>query len=177
MLLLGAIQQERPIKHPIPVAVQNITPADSTPPLQLDTSLAFASKMGSIDRVALLPELDIQIAKTSGLRASVATQTDAMIIQANIDIDELRLTSPPGNNAWERLIAVAFLDPQNRAVQRGLQRILARYIQLAKEAETRGKKELSLMYMRRAELVLFGSGKSSFSWQADDFSVLTFDSR
>jgi len=53
---------------------------------------------------------------------------------AQADIDALRLTTPKGDNAYEKYNAVLALDPANAAARAGIEAIARRYLELARDA-------------------------------------------
>lgn len=53
---------------------------------------------------------------------------ESLLSQARADVDAERLTTPSGNNAYERYVHVLQRDPGNREARDGMRRILARYL-------------------------------------------------
>ena len=92
-------------------------------------------------------------ASTAGANET-ADRIAALIASAERDIARLRLTSPPGNNAFEKLRDVQRLDAQNEAATVGLERIVARYFELVDRAASRDDYDAALDYLERAEGVL-----------------------
>jgi hypothetical protein len=72
---------------------------------------------------------------------------------AEIDMAELRLTRPPGNNAFERFQRVLELEPHNPAAREGLIVITERYHGLAGEALDRGALDRAQRHLDSARLV------------------------
>jgi serine/threonine protein kinase len=71
-------------------------------------------------------------------KAQVTGQTDAhaeqiqqLLAQAENSVRELRLTSPPGNNAYEQYRQVLTLDPENEQATNGVHTISDKYVALA----------------------------------------------
>jgi serine/threonine protein kinase len=72
---------------------------------------------------------------------------------ARSDIDALRLTTPPGNNAWQKYREVLALDPDNAAANAGLHEIVRRYVTLATDAAKDDDLPRARQYLERAALV------------------------
>lgn len=58
----------------------------------------------------------------------------SLLRAAQADIDALRLTTPNGDNAYEKFNAVLALDPANTAARAGMEAIARRYLELARNA-------------------------------------------
>ena len=65
------------------------------------------------------------------------TRIARLLEQAGADIDQLRLSTPPGNNALEKYRQVLALDGQNQQAINGVRRIVETYVQLGKQAAQR----------------------------------------
>lgn len=72
---------------------------------------------------------------------------------ASADVDALRLTTPAGNNAFERYQQVLALEPDNDAAARGLEIIVSRYVTLANAAIGSGEFEQAQQYLEAASAV------------------------
>ncbi len=59
-------------------------------------------------------------------------------------MDELKLTTPRGANAYENYQDVLAIDPDNAAARRGLDQIVARYLNWARGNRDRGQFDRSL---------------------------------
>ncbi|MGE0485609.1 MAG: protein kinase [Gammaproteobacteria bacterium] len=77
-----------------------------------------------------------------------------LLARADDDITANRLTSPPGNNALERLQEVTRLDPDNVAAREGLRRIHDRYLAMATQALARDEFDEARQFASRALSVL-----------------------
>lgn len=64
-----------------------------------------------------------------------------------------RLQSPKGDNAYEKYRGVLALDPDNKAAERGLATVAARYLQLANGALARGQTERARDFVSRAAAI------------------------
>jgi hypothetical protein len=84
---------------------------------------------------------------------SSADRVSALLALAEQDLAKLRLTSPAGANAMERYRAVLALEPDNARALEGLDRIVERYLELARRAQ--GKEDLAqaATFLERARQV------------------------
>jgi hypothetical protein len=73
---------------------------------------------------------------------------------AAADVDALRLTSPLGDNAFERYQQVLTLEPGNENAIRGLEVIVIRYVTLANTALSNGELDKAKRYLDSASGVL-----------------------
>ncbi len=112
--------------------------------------LGFLGKKNK--RASKIADLDtVEIAETI---RSQPQGVAAVLAAAAQDLDALRLTIPIGNNAWEKYREVLAREPENRAAQDGLRKIVKAYIGLAKDAVSKGELGRADDYLRRAALVL-----------------------
>ncbi|MDH3314775.1 MAG: protein kinase [Gammaproteobacteria bacterium] len=65
------------------------------------------------------------------------TQIARLLEEAGADIDQLRLSTPPGNNALEKYRQILALDPQNQQAKTGVHKIVKTYAELGKQAAKR----------------------------------------
>ena len=84
---------------------------------------------------------------------------DATMIKAHLAAAEKamkidRLTTPPKDNALEYYQKVLSMEPDNTAALSGLQKIVDRYIQIIRNAQTKGQPNKVKLYLHRAESVL-----------------------
>jgi serine/threonine protein kinase len=86
-------------------------------------------------------------------------EVKALIAAANADIKRFRLTSPAGNNAFDRLTKAQLLDPTNPAIAQGMEAIVDSYLALADRAKARGQTTKLRDRLERAETVAPGSPK------------------
>jgi hypothetical protein len=73
-----------------------------------------------------------------------------LVHAAEIDLAELRLTRPAGNNAFERFQRVLELEPRNPIAREGLRMISERYHGLAEDALDRGTLDSAQRYLDAA---------------------------
>ncbi len=69
--------------------------------------------------------------------ATKETQIARLLEEAGADIDQLRLSTPPGNNALEKYRQILALDPQNQQAKTGMHKIVETYAELGKQAAKR----------------------------------------
>jgi serine/threonine protein kinase len=79
-----------------------------------------------------------------------SAQITELLAQAEADIAALRLTSPKGENAYERYNDVLALDAGNPAAMDGLRGISQRYVDLAYGAINKGLLDDAAIYLLRA---------------------------
>ena len=119
-----------PTVQPLPPATtQSITPVTTAPPPQTEPSRTTSAEP---ERVAA--PLPPEPSPFERRQREIAELIDA----AEVDIAELRLTRPTGNNAYERFRRVLELEPHNRAATEGLMAITERYRGLVEDALDRG---------------------------------------
>jgi len=70
------------------------------------------------------------------------------------DVEALRLTTPPGNNALERYQHVLTMEPGNEEAARGLEAIVIRYVTLANTAMSNGELAKAQQYLDSAGAIL-----------------------
>ena len=69
---------------------------------------------------------------------------------AAADVDALRLTTPAGDNAFERYQQVLIMEPDNENAARGLEVIVIRYVTLANTALSNGELDKAKRYLDSA---------------------------
>ena len=84
---------------------------------------------------------------------------NTLLTQAATDIQQLRLTSPKGNNAFDKYQQVLQLDPENQAVQQGYTIIVETYLQLAKNAQYKQDYARATRLINKARKVQSGNPK------------------
>ena len=78
-------------------------------------------------------------------------QIDELLALVDKDIENLRLTSPPGNNAVEKLVRVLELEPTNAGVTKSYEKVVAAYVGLSKKAAAAGEYKKATAYLDKAE--------------------------
>ena len=76
-----------------------------------------------------------------------------LLQQAEADLAAGRLTTPPGNNAYERYQKVLSLEPYNATANQGLKRIVGQYVDLARGRIRAGDLTRAEAYLARAEKI------------------------
>jgi len=76
-------------------------------------------------------------------------QIEQLLAQAQKQIDQLQLSTPPGDNAQETYRQVLAQDPENQAALAGLREIAARYHELAEQALASSESDKALGYLER----------------------------
>ena len=85
------------------------------------------------------------------------TKIDELLSAAELDVAALRLTSPAGNNAFEKYAEVLSRDPENENAKQGLENIVTRYLRLANKATDAGEFDQAATYLARADSVYPGA--------------------
>ncbi len=76
-------------------------------------------------------------------------QVDTLLKLAQKQIEQERLTHPPGDNAAESLHAVLKLDPDNADATAGLEGMVSRYLEIARSKVKEGSLESALAHVER----------------------------
>ncbi len=96
----------------------------------------------------------VDVAEDSKANHSQPQSILTLLTAAAQDLDALRLTTPAGDNAWEKYREVLVREPDNRVAQDGLRKIVSTYLGLAKDAASKGELGRADDYLGRAALVL-----------------------
>ncbi len=121
------------------VARKNVEPAPSESAVAIETTPPRTR-----------PVVDVPATDPARERAA---RIAALLEAADTDIEALRLTTPPGNNAFEKYNAVLSLEPQNEAAREGIDRVVNNYLQLAQSAAETGDIETARRYVSRAAAI------------------------
>ncbi len=121
------------------VARKNVEPAPSESAVAIETTPPRTR-----------PVVDVPAPDPARERAA---RIAALLEAADTDIEALRLTTPPGNNAFEKYNAVLSLEPQNEAAREGIDRVVNNYLQLAQSAAETGDIETARRYVSRAAAI------------------------
>ncbi len=121
------------------VARKNVEPAPSESAVAIETTPPRTR-----------PVVDVPAPDPARERAA---RIAALLEAADTDIEALRLTTPPGNNAFEKYNAVLSLEPQNEATREGIDRVVNNYLQLAQSAAETGDIETARRYVSRAAAI------------------------
>lgn len=121
--------------------------------LRLKDARADAQQRASAERQLLEQEALAQkeaAAKELERREEIRT----LLLAGNKDLEALRLTLPPGNNAFERFRSVLELEPENVTAHEGLAEIVNRYVELNEEAVKKGDFDKAEKYLQKAKEIL-----------------------
>ncbi|MEN8207143.1 MAG: AAA family ATPase [Pseudomonadota bacterium] len=114
------------------------------------------SAVGVINRRharAEVPQSRIRVPARATPVAEIAGHTDTinkLLVQGRLALDDYRLVTPEGNNAYEYLSAVLQLDPDNETARTSIQEIVVIYSTLAEEAANNNEIERAARYLDRA---------------------------
>lgn len=100
------------------------------------------------DLMELRTRLEVQRRQAVEARER-ADAVAALLAQAQGQLQRLRLTLPPGDNAYETYRQVLDMDPDNPAARLGLARVAASYRQLAESRRNQGDPQGGLVYVER----------------------------
>lgn len=114
----------------LPVAAQSEAPSTESSPAATSTTMA-----------------------TTSTEDPVQAQVTELLAKAKEDIDALRLSSPEGANALEKLKQVLVLQPNNSEATRGITSISNKYIDLADGAMSRQQLSVAKRYLDLAQSV------------------------
>jgi len=78
------------------------------------------------------------------------------LAQAALAMDKDQLTTPANNNAYAYYARILMLDENNPQALKGLERIVQRYLVLAKSADKKGKAKQAKLFLSRANKVVPG---------------------
>jgi formylglycine-generating enzyme required for sulfatase activity len=92
--------------------------------------------------------------RLEALRQQLESQHIAVLLgRAEADMEALRLTTPEGNNAYERYREVLSLDPDNASAAQGVARVGEKYLELAARAIDAGRHAGAAGYLDKAASV------------------------
>ena len=80
-----------------------------------------------------------------------------LLAQAETNINESRLTSPEGNNAYENYKKILELEPDNKEAKQGIRNITDKYLVFAREAGDAGAYDKAREYLSTAAAISPGS--------------------
>jgi serine/threonine protein kinase len=92
-----------------------------------------------LDSVPAAANASHPVAPANALAATPLEQKRiaGLLEQAAADIDQMRLSTPPGDNALEKYRQVLAVDEQNQQARNGVRRIVETYVQLGRQAAQR----------------------------------------
>lgn len=74
-----------------------------------------------------------------------------MLYEARLAFEDNRLTSPPGDNAYDKFREVLDIFPDNEVARQGMRDIVVRYVELADAAIKVGQYDAAESYLDRAD--------------------------
>lgn len=137
-------------------AKQALSPATDVTQSNTDTA-PVKLVTGSNAATQTAPSITQPPATDKPVVALSETQQEAVnqhLVSAQEHIATLRLTTPKDDNAFQDLLDVLKIDPDNAAAQQGLQQIVALYAVLGEKAIEKGQITTAEVYLKRAEAVL-----------------------
>lgn len=104
-----------------------------------------------------------QVKQEALVKQKVKTQKiiKALLTTATDDIEQLRLSSPKGNNAVENYVQVLRLDPDNQEAQQGFTAIVEKYLLLAKVAQEKQQYDRAIRLLYKAKNIQADNPKIS----------------
>ncbi|MDX1527129.1 MAG: serine/threonine-protein kinase [Gammaproteobacteria bacterium] len=141
LLFIGLTPDEKP-GNPAPAA-ESPPPAQPFDPPVAESSTAPAPQSGDETTAAVTP---IPAAPAPTRQQLIAD----LLNDARADIDQLRLSTPPGNNALEKYRRVLALDGQNQEAENGVRKIVETYAELGKQAAQRKDYERASFFIDQA---------------------------
>ena len=101
--------------------------SDEQAPLQRDTSQTASAKSAAESDVTITQQPTMAPVKTPPAEEDEVTR---LLAAAEADLKARRLTSPAGNNAWDRYQRVLELEPTNLDAIKGMERVIEGYMEL-----------------------------------------------
>ncbi len=93
------------------------------------------SEKAELERLA---KAELERTAREAQRARRQQRITDLLESARVDLLADRLTSPPGQNAFARFLEVLDLEPDQAAARRGIERVVARLVELASQAGAGG---------------------------------------
>ena len=128
-------------------AVPEQAPAETpqeTETQQTEEAVASAERAPTPDKA----EAEQQTPKEPALTPEV-TKVARLLAAAEADLKARRMTSPAGNNAWEKYQVVLKLDPGNLEAMAGVERVMSSYVELFGTAVEQENFEKAFDYLAR----------------------------
>ena len=111
---------------------------------QTEEAVASAERAPTPDKA----EAEQQTPKESALTPE-ETKVARLLAAAEADLKARRMTSPAGNNAWEKYQVVLKLDPGNLEAMAGVERVMSSYVELFGTAVEQENFEKAFDYLAR----------------------------
>ena len=100
-----------------------------------------------------------ELEKSASLLAEEERKIEELLMHAKEDIDALRLTTPPENNAMNKYMSVLMIDENNTVANEGIRSVSDKYISLAYGAMKSNKLNKADKYIEKAKRIYPGSDK------------------
>jgi serine/threonine-protein kinase PpkA len=146
---------EAPLEPPA-VSAQAPEGSDEEPPAQAQTDDRPGEAEAPIDS-APVTQVDTEQSADAATAAPTvdedAARIDALMRQADEDLQALRLTRPAGESAHDRYLEVLSLEPGHAGALAGIDSIAVRYAAMAEKASADGNREHASLYLRRGRQV------------------------
>ncbi|MGH8507351.1 MAG: hypothetical protein ACREVH_01330, partial [Gammaproteobacteria bacterium] len=133
--------QPPPTVRPASLAALNVDPTSVEQPLPDEINADLLQEFMQPGPINARPA-------QSGTEAGRSVAT--LLAQAGDDVAAYRLTTPQGNNALARYRQVLQLEPENQEAVRGLQAIVAKYVDMAYREISRNHFDEAALYLYRA---------------------------
>ena len=105
------------------------------------------------EKVAIDENIEPEVEKVAPLpRGKV--DVSGLLWSAERSLADDRLITPEHDNAYDRFRAVLLLEPGNAKAEAGIQQIVVRYMQLARDAASRNDYDLAKQRIAKAQLIL-----------------------
>ncbi|SES64758.1 hypothetical protein SAMN05216326_101119 [Nitrosomonas marina] len=114
---------------------------------------ASPASAGTADALATTQSTEFAQPGTGSAHTTITQHLAA----AEAALKDLRMTTPPGNNAYEHYQAVLAVEPGNAEARAGIQKMVDMYIYFAEKAITDGEENTARVYLQRAEKLSPGS--------------------
>lgn len=124
-------------------AIAAAAPAQTFDPHGTDGDAVRAPQTGDESNVAATPISPAAAPTREDLIAD-------LLKDARADIEQLRLSTPPGNNALDKYRRVLALDGQNQEAKNGVRKIVETYAELGKQAAQRKDYERASFFIDQA---------------------------
>lgn len=108
----------------------------------------------SVQQVVPVDHLSSESLQSDSKQMSEKHSVNWYLDAAQIAINELRLVTPPSDNAYEYLQEVLVVEPENDTALLGLQKMVDLYIQFIDKARFDGQINTAWVYLLRAESIL-----------------------
>jgi serine/threonine-protein kinase PpkA len=115
--------------------------------------------LASTQRMLVEASDKAQSGSTRVTAALTEVRVTGLLRGAEVALAEDHLTSPEGNNAYQKYLEVLKLDPGNKDAHNGIQLIGGRYIALAEQALAQGELDKADQYLEKASTITAGHPK------------------